>query len=176
MVTRFVDSNKLQKCKIEEIFTGIFWKIFVLVGIREKFNTWQKMSRTWNPKSRNSAEDCGLSKKQNRRNIHQTIPMKKCSKFRTESQSRSRNWPLPPENAWRPLKQLCSCLMHFSRRLKLKTVPFLAKKLWKEGPRPPLDQVRFRVLERVVFEVFPNFTRKEVREKIQNIQKVERKR
>ena len=49
-------------------------------------------------------------------------------------------------------------------------------KCGEEGPRPPLDQVRFRVLERVVFEVFPNFTRKEVREKIQNIQKVERKR
>lgn len=46
----------------------------------------------------------------------------------------------------------------------------------QEGPRPPLDQARFRVLERIIFETFPDFTRKDIREKIQNLQKVERKR
>ncbi|XP_052691568.1 uncharacterized protein LOC128169474 isoform X2 [Crassostrea angulata] len=46
----------------------------------------------------------------------------------------------------------------------------------QEGPRPPLDQARFRVLERIIFETFPDFTRKDLREKIQNLQKVERKR
>ncbi|XP_065941320.1 uncharacterized protein [Magallana gigas] len=46
----------------------------------------------------------------------------------------------------------------------------------QEGPRPPIDQARFRVLERIIFETFPDFTRKDIREKIQNLQKVERKR
>lgn len=43
-----------------------------------------------------------------------------------------------------------------------------------DGPRPPLDQ-KFRLLEEIIHEKFPSFTRKEFREKIQNIQEVERK-
>lgn len=46
----------------------------------------------------------------------------------------------------------------------------------QEGPRPCLDQARFRVLERIIFETFPAFSKKDIREKIQNLQKVERKR
>lgn len=45
----------------------------------------------------------------------------------------------------------------------------------QEGPRPPLDQARFRVLERIIFETFPAFSKKEMRKKIQNLQKVKRK-
>lgn len=40
-------------------------------------------------------------------------------------------------------------------------------------PRPPLYQVRFRVLEKY-FETFPAFRKKEIRKIIQNIQKVEK--
>lgn len=46
----------------------------------------------------------------------------------------------------------------------------------QEGPRPCLDQARLRVLERIIFETFPAFSKKDIREKIQNLQKVERKR
>lgn len=46
----------------------------------------------------------------------------------------------------------------------------------QEGPRPRLDQARFRVLKRIIFETFPAFSKKDIREKIQNLQKVERKR
>lgn len=48
-------------------------------------------------------------------------------------------------------------------------------KCGEDGPRPPLDQEKFRLLEEIIHEKFPSFTRKKFREKIQNIQKVERK-
>jgi hypothetical protein len=43
------------------------------------------------------------------------------------------------------------------------------------GPRPPLDQKRFRILLEIVFDAFPTYTRKDIIERIQNIQKVLRK-
>lgn len=48
-------------------------------------------------------------------------------------------------------------------------------KCGEDGPRPPLDQEKFRLFEEIIHEKFPSFTRKEFREKILNIQKVERK-
>lgn len=47
-------------------------------------------------------------------------------------------------------------------------------KCGEDGPKP-LDQEKFRLLEEIIHEKFPSFTRKEFREKIQNILKVERK-
>ncbi|XP_062572082.1 uncharacterized protein LOC134234052 [Saccostrea cucullata] len=44
------------------------------------------------------------------------------------------------------------------------------------GPRPPLNQDRFRTLENIVYELFPDFSRRDLRDKVQNVQKVERKR
>lgn len=44
-------------------------------------------------------------------------------------------------------------------------------KCGEDGPKP-LDQEKFRLLEEIIHEKFPSFTRKEFRE---NIQKVERK-
>lgn len=50
------------------------------------------------------------------------------------------------------------------------------KKIVKCGEDgPPLDQEKFRLLEKIIHDKFPSFTRKEFREKIQNIQQVERK-
>lgn len=35
----------------------------------------------------------------------------------------------------------------------------------EDGPRPPPDQEKFRLLEEIIHEKFPSFTRKEFREK-----------
>lgn len=66
--------------------------------------------------------------------------------------------------------------MHFFSKSEIKNCSISGKRSVKcKEPRPPLDQVRFRVLEKY-FETFSAFRKKEIRKKNQNIQKVEKKR
>lgn len=145
---------------VNEIFTGIFRKIFVLVGIKDKLNTWQKTSRSWNRKSKNSAEGWRLSNKQK----NPTYVKDPSIDFYDEMLEIPYGEPIKvseltiaTRNALRPSKQLRSSLMHFSPRQNLKTVLFLAKKtceMWRGSPRPPLDQIRSRFWKELFLKFF----------------------